>query len=155
MNMLDGAIVQDKTLPAGNAAVDVPLRIEERRVAWLGTSILLRGDLISLEDMSIDGRVEGNIELRDHTLTVGADANIQGDITAKVVTILGTVIGTIVAAEAVHIRETGSVEGNITAPRLAMADGAVVNGQINIGPNRAATDPMSASQLNAVPSRVV
>src|SRR5262249_31730978 len=99
--------------------------IEERRVvAWVGKSVLFRGDLISLEDMSIDGRVEGTIELREHSLTIGPDAHIQADITAKTVTVLGQVVGTITASEAVHIGATGSVEGDVTSRRLAMADGA-------------------------------
>ncbi len=126
--------------PAAPVAA-APRVAEERRVsAWVGKSILFRGDLIGLEDMSIDGRVEGTIELRDNNLTIGPDAQIHADITAKVVTVHGTVVGTITATEAVHIRETGSVEGNITSRRLAMADGAVVKGQVDTGTKRAAPD---------------
>jgi len=111
--------------------------IEERRVvAWVGKSVLFRGDLVGLEDMSIDGRVEGTIELREHNLTIGPDAHIQADITAKTVTVLGHVVGTITASEAVHIGETGSVEGDITSRRLAMADGAVARGRVTTGAAR-------------------
>src|SRR6266581_4478097 len=111
-----------------------PRPVEERRVvAWVGKSILFRGDVIGLEDMAIDGRVEGAIELRDHTLTIGPDAHIQADIVAKMVTVFGVVVGTITASEAVDIRETGSVEGNITSRRLTMADGAVVRGRVDTG----------------------
>jgi cytoskeletal protein CcmA (bactofilin family) len=105
-------------------------------VAWVGKSVLFRGDLISLEDMSIDGRVEGTIELREHNLTVGPDAHIRADITAKSVTVLGRIVGTITASEAVHIGETGSVEGDITSRRIAMADGAVVRGRVVAGAQR-------------------
>lgn len=116
------------TLPVGTRPAE-----ERRVVAWVGKSILFRGDLIGLEDMAIDGRVEGTIELRDHSLTVGPDAHIQADIVAKVVMIHGNVVGKITASDAVYIHETGSVEGNITSPRLAMADGAVVKGQVDAG----------------------
>ena len=68
---------------------------ERRMVAWVGKSVVFRGDLTSLEDLTIDGRVEGTIELRDYTLTVGPDAHIEAGITAKTVTVLGTVNGTI------------------------------------------------------------
>jgi cytoskeletal protein CcmA (bactofilin family) len=127
-------------VPAPVPAPAIPGRpVDERRVvAWVGKSVLFRGDLIGLEDMVIDGRVEGTIELRENKLTVGPDAHIQADIVAKVVTVLGAVVGTITATEAVDIRETGSVEGNITTRRLAMADGAVVRGQIDTGTSRAA-----------------
>jgi cytoskeletal protein CcmA (bactofilin family) len=120
----------------------VPARpSEERRVvAWVGKSVLFRGDLIALEDMSIDGRVEGTIELRNHHLTIGPDAHIQADITATGVTVLGSVVGTITASDAVHIAETGRVDGNVTAPRLTMKDGAIVRGRVDTGAARTA-DP--------------
>ena len=112
-------------------------------------SVVFKGDLISLEDMTIDGRVAGTIELRDHSLTIGPDAHIQADIVAKTVTVLGTVTGTIIAREAVDIRETGSVEGDVTSPRLAMADGAVMRGRIDTG-TRAAAQTDRQLQLTAV-----
>jgi cytoskeletal protein CcmA (bactofilin family) len=129
--------------------VSVPARpAEERRVvAWVGKSVLFRGDLIGLEDMVIDGRVEGAIELREHSLTIGPDAHIQADIVAKVVTVHGAIVGTITASEAIHITETGSVEGNVTSPRLAMADGAVVKGVVDAGRKTAAPSPPSKAQV--------
>ena len=117
--------------------------------AWVGKSILFRGDLIGLEDMSIDGRVEGTIELREITL-IGPDAHIAADIVAKVVTIHGTVVGTITATDGVHIGDTGSVEGNITSRTLAMADGAVVKGHVDTGGSRRPAHGTAAPSLNAV-----
>ena len=106
---------------------------QRRMAARVGTSVVFRGDLISLEDLTIDGRVEGTIELRGHNLTVGPDAHIHADVVAKNVTVLGTVTGTITARETVALSETGSVEGNITSLRLAMADGAVLRGRVDTG----------------------
>jgi len=138
------------TQPAPVASSAAARPADERRVvAWVGKSILFRGDLIGLEDMAIDGRVEGTIELRDNNLTIGPDAHIQADIVAKVVTVHGAVGCTVTATEAVHCRETCSVEGNITAPRLAMADGAVVKGHVNAGGQRSA-GAASETQLKAV-----
>lgn len=123
---------------------------EERRVvAWVGKSVLFRGDLIGLEDMAIDGRVEGTIELRDNNLTIGPDAHIQADVVAKTVTVHGTVVGTINASEAVYIRETGTVQGNITSRRLAMADGAVVKGQVDTGGTRGTEKQAAEPKLKA------
>jgi cytoskeletal protein CcmA (bactofilin family) len=133
--------------PIAGASTPSALPAQERRVvAWIGKSILFRGDLISLEDKSIDGRVEGTIELRDHKLTVGPDARIQADIVAKTVIIHGAVAGTITASEAVHIAQTGLVEGDITSNRLAMAEGAVVKGRVNTGSNRGMTPTVSKPQ---------
>jgi cytoskeletal protein CcmA (bactofilin family) len=106
--------------------------LDERRVvAWVGKSVIFKGDLISSEDMTIDGRVEGTIELREHSLTIGPDAHIRATIIAKTVTVLGAVTGMITASDKVDVRETGSVEGNIISPRLAMADGAVLRGRVD------------------------
>ena len=141
--------------PAVTSTVPAPSRpAEERRViAWVGKSILFRGDLIGLEDMTIDGRVEGTIELRDHSLTLGPDAHIHAYIVAKVVTIHGSVAGTITASEAVYIHETGSVEGNITSTRLAMADGATVKGQVDTGRRDTAEEMPPISQARATAQR--
>jgi cytoskeletal protein CcmA (bactofilin family) len=133
--------------PAIAAAPAAPAAAERRVTAWVGKSVLFRGDLIGLEDMVIDGRVEGTIELRENTLTVGPDAHIHADIIAKIVKVLGAVVGTITASEAVEIRETGSVEGNVTSRRLAMADGAVVRGKVETGVPREAEAPQKERQL--------
>jgi cytoskeletal protein CcmA (bactofilin family) len=118
-----------------NSVATTPGRqMEERRVvAWVGKSVAFKGELISLEDMTIDGCVEGSIDLRDHSLTIGPDAHIRADIVAKSVTVFGAVTGTITARNTVDLRETGSVDGDIMSPRLAMADGAVLRGRVDTG----------------------
>jgi cytoskeletal protein CcmA (bactofilin family) len=117
----------------GGQSSDIPGRpAEERRVmVWVGKSVVFKGELVSSEDMSIDGRVEGTIDVRDHTLTIGPDAEIHANISAKAITIHGAVTGSIKASEKVDIRDTGKVDGNITAPRVAMAEGADLHGRID------------------------
>lgn len=136
----DAAVKDERTTPPQTTLPGVPgASIEERRVvAWVGKSVVFKGDLISSEDMTIDGRVEGTIELRNHSLTIGPDAHIQADIVARTVTVLGAVVGTITADDKIFIRETGSVDGDVLAPRLAMADGAVLKGRVDTGPRRTA-----------------
>ena len=113
------------SVPAGRPA-------EERRVmVWVGKSVVFKGELVSSEDMSIDGRVEGTVDVRDHTLTIGPDAEIHANISAKTITIHGAVTGSIKASEKVDIRESGKVDGDITAPRVAMAEGADLHGRID------------------------
>src|SRR5438874_11498051 len=113
--------------PAG-----IRLPDEERRVvAWVGQSVVFKGDLSSAEDMTIDGRVEGTIDVHDHGLIIGPHAQIHANIVAKTVTIRGAVKGSITASDKVMISETGSVEGDITCPRLALSDGAVLRGRVD------------------------
>src|SRR5262249_48821549 len=111
------ATVQDARTPVANPVQ--PPADERRAIAWVGKSVIFKGELISSEDMIIDGRVEGTIEVHDHSLTIGPAAQIEADIVARSVTIRGTVTGTIVAGNLVEIRETGSHAGDSTAPHGA------------------------------------
>jgi len=104
---------------------------DERRMnAWVGRALTVQGRIISSQDLTIDGVVEGTIELGNHGLTIGAGATIKADLVARTVTISGAVTGNVTAAERVELRATGSVDGNIAAPRLVMAEGAVVRGKV-------------------------
>jgi len=109
-----------------------PGNIDERRVsAWIGTALTVEGKVISTQDLTIDGAVEGTIELGNHGLTIGPAAKITADLVAQTITISGTVRGNVTATSIVDLRATGSVEGDITTPRLVMADGAVINGKVD------------------------
>jgi cytoskeletal protein CcmA (bactofilin family) len=104
---------------------------DPRAVARIGKSVLIKGAVMSAEDLIIDGRVEGTIALDDHCLTVGVDAVIQADLAARTIIISGAITGNVSATERIQIQETGSVEGDITVPRLAVGDGAVLRGRID------------------------
>jgi cytoskeletal protein CcmA (bactofilin family) len=105
---------------------------DERRVsAWIGTALVVQGKVISTQDLTIDGKVEGTIELGDHGLTIGSGAEIRADLVAQTITISGAVTGNVTATSVVDLRATGSVDGDITTPRLIMADGAVIKGKVD------------------------
>ena len=103
---------------------------KEVRVATIGISVSIKGEIKGSEDLTVDGQVEGKIELPEHTLTIGPNATVVADINAKVVTVFGSVIGTVVAREKADIRKTASVEGALTCGRLAVQEGAKINGKI-------------------------
>ena len=106
--------------------------VDERRMsAWIGTALTVEGKVISTQHLTIDGKVEGTIELGNHGLTIGSAAKITADLVAQTITISGTVTGNVTATSLVDLRATGSVEGNITTPRLIMADGAVIRGKVD------------------------
>lgn len=118
---------------------------QERRVtAWVGKSVVFVGHLTSSEDMTIDGRVEGTINVPHHVLIVGPDADIHASIVAKNVIVLGAVTGTITASNKVDLRDTGAVNGEILCPQLVMAEGAIFQGR------RDTTDP-KREKLPALP----
>ena len=112
----------------------------ERRVtAWIGQDVVIEGRIISAQDLRIDGKVDGTIEVGNHVLTIGAGAAVKANLVAKSIVIGGTVVGNVTAANRVDLQAMGSVEGDISTPRLVMVDGAVVTGKINAGGNRMTT----------------
>jgi cytoskeletal protein CcmA (bactofilin family) len=102
------------------------------QAAIIGQSIQIKGELTGNEDITIDGSVEGRIELKENSLTIGSNGNIKADINAKMVTITGEVHGNVTAEEKVEIRETGKLRGNIVAPRIVIADGAFFKGSVEM-----------------------
>ena len=106
---------------------------EERRMsAWVGKALLIQGKVTSSENLTIDGRVEGTIELGDHSLTIGAGASVEADLVAQSIVISGAVAGNVQASVRVDLLSTASVNGDIAAPIILMADGATVTGKVNI-----------------------
>jgi len=98
----------------------------------MGKSIVINGELSASEDLTVEGCVEGKIQLSDHVLTVGSNARIKAQVTAKAIVVLGQVMGNLIATEKVDIKESGSVEGDIVAPRVAIADGSHFRGSIDM-----------------------
>jgi cytoskeletal protein CcmA (bactofilin family) len=103
---------------------------ERRMAAWIGKSLVVQGKVISTEDLTIDGRVEGTIELGDHSLTIGIGAAIEADLVAHRIVICGAVTGNVIGNETVDLRATGSVDGDVSTPRFVMADGATIRGRV-------------------------
>lgn len=112
---------------------------EKRTTAWIGQGVVIEGRVISSQDLRIDGRVDGTIEVGEHMLTVGARAAVKANLVARSILISGTVIGNVTATARVDLQATGSVEGDISTPRLVMVDGAVIKGKVKTGGHRTAT----------------
>src|SRR6185295_6341697 len=104
--MLNPDNVREQVVPDARQNSD-----ERRMAAWIGKSLLVQGKVISTEDLTIDGRVEGTIELGNHSLTIGVGAAIQADLVAQTIIISGAVTGNVKASVKVDLRATGSVDG--------------------------------------------
>ncbi len=109
-----------------------PLSNGEKTVGPIGKSIVIKGELTGSEDVEIDGTVEGDIRFPNNVLTIGPNGKVSGTIQAQTVQILGTVKGNVEASERVQIDASGTVEGDLRAPRLLVEEGAVVNGSIEM-----------------------
>ena len=103
----------------------------------IGKSVIIKGELSGSEDLTIEGQVEGKIELNNNVLTIGTNAKIKAQVFAKTIVVLGEVTGNITASEKVDIRDNGSVDGDITSPKVAIAEGAHFRGAIDM--NRGGT----------------
>ena len=111
-------------------SVDTPRGLEKN--VNIGKSVIIKGELNGSEDLTIEGLVEGKIELRQNVLTIGPNGKIKAQVFAKSVIILGEVTGNVTATEKVDIRDNGSVDGDIAAPRVAIAEGAHFRGSIDM-----------------------
>lgn len=117
----------------------------ERDIVNIGKSVVIKGELNGSEDLTIEGQVEGTIELREHVLTIGPNGKIKAQVFAKAVIVLGQVHGNIAASEKVDIRDNGSVEGDIISPRVAIAEGAHFRGSVDMQRHGAAQSAKPAS----------
>jgi cytoskeletal protein CcmA (bactofilin family) len=118
--------------PARPAPAGDLQRGQEKTAVNIGKSVVIKGELNGSEDLTIEGQVEGKIELRQNVLTIGANGRIKAQVFAKAVIILGEVTGNVTATEKVDIRDNGSVDGDIAAPRVAIAEGAHFRGSIDM-----------------------
>lgn len=99
-------------------------------MARIGKSVTIKGEVISSEDLIVEGYVEGRIDLQGHSLLIGTGGGIHAEIAAQTVIIQGTVTGNVTAREKIEVRETGSVDGDVVAPLIAVFDGAVLHGRV-------------------------
>lgn len=107
-----------------------PARIGKEN--YLGDTFVIRGELSGSQDVTIDSRVEGKIDLRNQVLRVGSKARIQADIQAANVIVAGSVVGDVVAQDRVEITPAGSVVGSIRSSRISIADGARLKGSVEM-----------------------
>jgi cytoskeletal protein CcmA (bactofilin family) len=114
-----------------HAAAEAPRGLEKSAV-HIGKSVVIKGELNGSEDLTIEGQVEGKIELRQNVLTIGPNGRIKAQVFAKSVIVLGEVTGNVTATDKVDIRDNGSVDGDIAAPRVAIAEGAHFRGSIDM-----------------------
>ena len=105
---------------------------QEKPIVNIGKSVIIKGELSGSEDLTIEGQVEGKIELRQNVLTIGPNAKIKAQVLARAVVVEGGVQGNISASEKIEIRDKGSVEGDLSSPRVAIADGAHFRGSIDM-----------------------
>ena len=140
--------------PAGAAPVVSEPRAQlGRDMVNIGKSVVIKGELSGSEDLTIEGHVEGRIDLKGNVLTIGPNGKIKAEVFAKAVVVLGEVTGNVTASEKVDIRDNGSVDGDIASPRVAIAEGAHFRGSVDMQrAGAAAAKPQHQQQQTSKPN---
>ena len=101
-------------------------------VSHIGKSVLIKGELTGSEDLFLDGEVEGNIDLKDHSLTIGPNGKIRANVMARDVVVHGKVDGNVSGTERVELKRSAVLVGDIATQRIVIEDGAYFKGAIDI-----------------------
>ena len=120
----------------------------------IGPSVHIKGTLSGREDLTVDGKVEGKITLKEHVLTIGANGQIEASLQAKAVIVHGKVIGDIIAENRVEIASSGTVHGDVRAPRVAIADGAMFRGSVDMDTGSSAKVEKPRGQSSEAPTQM-
>ena len=124
---------------------------DSRGPAVIGKSVMIKGQIFSREDLTIDGEVEGSVELHEHRLTVGPHGKLQAGVKAREIVVLGSVHGNVEASDKIDIRKDARLVGDIKTARIVIEDGAYFKGSIDIA-RPEATKPSSTPAAKPVVS---
>lgn len=121
---------------APSAKAKTPVTLGAR--AMIGAKVKVKGDIVSSEDLLVEGEVSGTITLTDNELIIGNSGRVDANVNAKIVRVEGQVTGDIDGSERVIICASGNVEGNVSSPRVMLEDGGRFKGSIDMGSNKSA-----------------
>lgn len=103
-----------------------------QHAAHIGPTVVIKGEISAQEPLCVSGRVEGRLDVTGHNVTIESGAHVNADVTASDIVIAGTACGALVAEERIALRAGAVVDGNVTAPRLAIEDGATLCGKVDV-----------------------
>ncbi len=107
-----------------------------RERAVIGASITIQGDLSGEEDLTVLGQVQGTVDVKGNSVTIGETGRVKADVYAQNIFVEGSVEGNLYGGDQIVLRSSGNVRGNLTAPRVALDDGAQFKGSIDMEPKR-------------------
>jgi len=121
-----------KEVPLSTSPIRTPEYETARGSASIGKSVTIKGQILSREDLIVDGEIEGAIELNDHRLTVGPNGRVRAGIKAREIVVLGSIEGDVEALDKIDIRKDAKLIGDIKTARIVIEDGAYFKGSIDI-----------------------
>lgn len=109
-----------------------PLRTDRNDVAHIGKSVVIKGELSGSEDLYVDGEVEGSIDLKEHSLTIGPHGRVRANVHAREIVVHGKVDGNLNGTDRVELKRSAVQVGDIATQRIVIEDGAYFKGAIDI-----------------------
>lgn len=121
----------------------------------IGPSIEIQGELTGGEDLLIEGRVDGKVDLRGHNVNIGKNGRVTADVFGKTITVEGQVNGNLFGDDQIILRQSSTVRGNLTAPRVSLEDGSNFKGSIDMTPKepRGAAAAVSVAKPAPAPQK--
>jgi cytoskeletal protein CcmA (bactofilin family) len=139
-----------ENVPMSTSPVPSHTASDSRGPAIIGKSVMIKGQIFSREDLTIDGEIDGSVELHEHRLTVGPNGKLQAGVKAREVVVLGTIHGNVEASDKIDIRKDAKLVGDIKTARIVIEDGAYFKGSIDIARPEAPRASAPAQQKPAV-----
>ncbi|HLN03264.1 MAG TPA: polymer-forming cytoskeletal protein [Bryobacteraceae bacterium] len=133
--------------PVVREAPKAPAPIANSRVT-IGASMIIKGDIVSSEEIYVDGEVEGKLDL-EQGLTVGPHGKVKANIKAREVVVSGDVRGNVVVSEKITIHRNASLIGDIKTAGIVIDDGAYFKGSIDIIRSNSPTKAVEAKAAKA------
>jgi len=121
-------------------------------VAVIGKSVIIKGQIFSREDLTIDGEVEGTVELQEHRLTIGPNGKVAATVKARELVVLGSIQGNVETTDKIDIRKDAKLLGDIKTARIVIEDGAYFKGNIDIVRAPAVVKPPQPQPISAKPA---
>ncbi len=100
--------------------------------AHIGPTLVIKGEVVSGEDLLISGRIDGTLRADGHVVTINPGSEVAATVTAGTIVVSGTVVGTLVAEERITLQQGSDVSGELTTPKLVMVDGATLHGRVDM-----------------------
>ncbi len=119
-------------IPMSTMTVRDPEPARHSATATIGKSVMIKGTIISREDLYLDGEFEGGVELQEHRLTIGPNGRVQATVKAREIVVIGTIHGNVEASEKIEVRKEAKLVGDIRTARIVIEDGAYFKGSIDI-----------------------
>ena len=113
----------------------------------IGQFVVVKGELRAEEDLTVDGKVDGKIEADRSVLTIGPNGRVKGELKAQKIIVMGKVNGNVTATEKIILRGTSVVHGDLVAPSVGIAEGARLQGRVEVQGLQAAKAPAASKAL--------